>query len=152
MSVQQNANEFHMPTPEDNWTTGPLPTPELEHVAWLLFRERYPLIGYDNSLVEDERNKCRRLALTLRAKFQQIDRWTLFDAAERLTDQACRLSFGDRRLGPTLRNQVKDYCESFMEDLLVLFPAKLFYPRDVEANQIEVERDIKGVVDADPRD
>ena len=133
-----------MPMDTLGWQSGPLPNAELEHIAWLLFQHKYPLVTYDNALMSAERDECRRLALRIRVKCLTMDRWTLFDAAERLTDQALQLCWGDRRIGPTLRNQVKDYCDSFMEDLLALFPAKLFYPRDVERNAVEVERE-KGV-------
>lgn len=107
------------------WESGPLPTAELEHIAWLLFRFRYPQVDFANRLCSAERNECRRLALQLRARFLKMDRWTLATAAEKLTDESCQLLFGDRALHTNTRNQVKDYAESYLEDLAKLFSADL---------------------------
>jgi len=135
-----------MPSPDLGWTTGPLPSQDLEQIALRLFCRHYPMADWGDPVFSARRNECRRFTMELRDEFQRIDRWTLFDAAERLTEQSLRLCYGEHPIGPTLRAQVQDYCESFLEDLLALFLSKLFYPRDVEANQIEVERDTKGDV------
>lgn len=107
------------------WTGGPLPNADLEHIAWLLFGFRYPQVQYDSSLFSDERNDCRRLALKLRIKFVKMDRWTLSNAAEKLTDEFMQLFYGDRAMGSSTRDQVQDYAESCLEDGAKTFCADL---------------------------
>jgi hypothetical protein len=141
MKVTQQSNEFQMPTaPSDSgWKSGPLPTAELEHVAWLLFRELYPLINFDNALMQDERNHSRKLALTLQAKFRQMDRWTIENAHEKCAAELQAVMFGDHRLGPSIRRELLDYCETFIADAWGHFRQRLFYPSQVEANQREID-------------
>ena len=105
------------------WESGPLPTPELEHIAWLLFGFRYPQAEYDHSLFSAERNDCRRLALRLRIKFLRMERWTIENACRKLTDESCQLLFGDRAIGSGTRGQVQDFAEHYLGDLGAVFGA-----------------------------
>ncbi len=125
------------------WTTGPLPNADLEHIAWLLFSHKYPETSYTNALCSVERDECRRLALRIRVKCVQMDRWTIEDAHSKLADQLQTVIFGDRRLGKTIRQELLDYCETFIADAWGHFGRRLFYQRDVEANNREIAAEMK---------
>jgi hypothetical protein len=103
------------------WTSGPLPNADLEHIAWLIFGFRFPQAEYDSSLFSAERNDCRRLALKLRVKFLKMNRWTISNAAAKLTDESCQLLFGDKAINTNTRAHVQDFAESYLEDLNKLF-------------------------------
>lgn len=121
------------------WTgSGPLPTPELEQGAWALFMLDHADWQWDR-VTSATRDDYRKRYLTIRSRVLKAERWTLFTAAEKLTDVSCQLVYGDRLLGSTIRSQVKDFAESYLEDLARLFPRKLFYPRDVDANLAELK-------------
>lgn len=106
--------------PDMDWTTGPLPA-SLERLALKIFARQYPMAAWGDPSFSLERNDARRFTLQLLCEFAQLDRWTLSNAAEKLTDASCQLVYGDRRLGSTLRNQVRDFAESYLEDLAKLF-------------------------------
>lgn len=120
------------------WKRGPLPSQELENIAADLFALQFPRHFWAEQSFTVERNTYRRAAIALRLKVLQMDRWTLGNAVEKLTDESCQLVYGDRRLGSTIRNQVKDFAESYLEDLAKLFPGKLFYANQVDANNAEI--------------
>lgn len=123
------------------WTNGPLPDSQLEQIAWLLFRFRYPNVTFDNTFMTAERDECRRLALQLRARFLRRDRWHAANAAEQLAMQTAAVVFGDRQLGPTLRKEIADYAQAYISDLWITFRDRLLLRRDVEANQRELEQE-----------
>ncbi|HYF47904.1 MAG TPA: hypothetical protein VEJ63_00745 [Planctomycetota bacterium] len=123
------------------WERGPLPTPELERIAWQLFTYRYPAVDYDSSLFSDERNDCRRLTLRLRSAFLKMDRWTIENASEKLADQVAQLVFGDRRLGKTIREEVREYADTYIADAWGHFGRRLMYEKDVKANDAEIAQE-----------
>lgn len=130
------------------WTSGPFPIDELEQAARKIFGLTYARHDWDDPRMGIERNACRKLALQLRVDFLKMDRWTLEDAHDKLADEMQDLIFGERRIGKTLRAEVRDYCETFLADAWGHFSKRLFYPEQVEANRVEVEKE----VDADGRD
>lgn len=119
------------------WTSGPLPSP-LEQIALKLFSRQYPMAAWGDSVFSRERNDCRRFALQLRVDYLKIDRWSIEGAHEQLAVQLQQIIFGDRRLGPTIRREILDYCETFLCDAWGLFRKRLVYPRDVDKNAAEL--------------
>lgn len=120
------------------WTGGPLPTKELEHIAFLLFQYRYPEATYDDRLFSEERNDCRRLALKLRGKFLQMDRWTLGNAHDQLVAGLGRLVFGDR--GPTASESkiLSDYAAACLSDLFSLFTGDAFMKAQASIDDADI--------------
>jgi hypothetical protein len=146
-------------TDDDNvmtWQTGPLPDPRLEDIALTLFATFYPKHEWVNRDFRLERDTCRRLAIRLRADYIEMDRWTVANAAEQLTARTAQLAFGDLRLGPTLWRKVEDFAQSYITDVAYTFPKLLFYQKDVDANQRELDAEqqerIEGWVEPDARD
>lgn len=123
------------------WESGPLSDQQLEQIAFLLFSFKYPAMSFDNALCAEERHECRQLALRLRVRFLKMDQWTVGDAAERLGAESQRLLFGERRLGATIRKEVNDYAASYVSDLWIAFRNRLFFAREVDANQHELEQE-----------
>jgi hypothetical protein len=124
-----------------DWNGGPLPDQHLEQIALKVFRRQYPMAAWTDPTFKSERDDARRFAMQLRVDYLKLDRWTLANCVEKLTDESCQLVYGDRRLGSTIRNQVKDFAESYIEDLAKLFPMKLFYPQQVSANAVELKHE-----------
>lgn len=72
-----------------------------------------------NPQFHGERADLLRLAVKLQAILHE--RWTLFNAAERLTVHSMELVFGSVPPSEEARQQVQDYAESYLEDLPVIF-------------------------------
>lgn len=119
------------------WQGGPLPQ-DLEQIALLIFLREYPEKLWYDDLMKGQRNDCRRFALQLRVKFLACDQWQFDTAHDKLADQLAHLIWGDRRLGKTVRQEVVDYCETFMADAWGHFKTRLFYPQAVDANAAEI--------------
>ena len=117
------STQSHVTDPDMlGWTgSGPLPTADLEHIAFLLFGYRFPEQVYDDNLFHAERNDCRRLALQLRAKFQKIERWTLGTATDKLTEGLGRLVFGDGGPSPAEAAKLRAHAESTLQSLFAQF-------------------------------
>jgi hypothetical protein len=146
-------------TDDDNvmtWQTGPLPDPRLEAIALTLFATFYPKHEWVNPVFLAEKNTCRRLAIRLRVDYLELDRWTISNAVERLSERLAVLIFGDRKLGPTITKEVEDFAQSCISDAAVAFRNRLFFPREVDANQRELHAEqqqrIQGWVEPDARD
>lgn len=146
IKVAQEPDEMELPINQDviavdltAWRTGPLPVAELEALAATLFADLFPRADMNHNRIEMD--IIRKAVIRQQVMFLQNERWNLHNAAERLTDESCRLAYGDRLLGSTIRNQVRDFAESYLEDLAKLFPRKLFWPREVEANAAEVRKE-----------
>jgi hypothetical protein len=157
--VQKAGRVIPQQTDDDNimtWQTGPLPDPRLEDIALTLFATFYPKHEWVNPTFLLERNVCRRLAIRLRVDYLELDRWTIGNAAEQLTERTAVLVFGDRRLGKTIRKEIEDFAQSYISDLAVTFANRLFFSREVEANQRELDAEqqqrIEGWVEPDARD
>lgn len=99
-----------MPQPDDAAVT---------RVTRAIFVHLYGEKAWTEATFQGERDDCRLLAV----QFQEIfrDQWTPFNAAERLADHSCELVFGDLVPGTKVRQIVKDYAESYIEDLSALF-------------------------------
>lgn len=124
-------------------TSGPFPINELEQAAINIFALSYAQSDWDEPRMSIERNACRKLALQIRIDFLKMDRWSIEDANEQLADEMQDLIFGtERRIGKTLRGEIMDYCETFLADAWGHFSKRLFYPKDIEANQAEVENEV----------
>ncbi len=93
--------------------------PVIERVAAAIFAHMYPRALYTDPLFKGERDDCRLLAIQFKAMF--AERWTLESCVEQLTDRSCELVYGDRLLNTSTRGQIKDYAESYIEDLSKLF-------------------------------
>ncbi len=122
------------------WTTGPLPH-ALEQIALRIFAREFPMAAWGDPVFSVERNDCRRFALQLRVELIKADRWTLNTAADQLAAQTEHLIFGDRPLGKTIRHEVECYAASYISDLATAFVNRLFWPKDIEANNLEVEQE-----------
>jgi hypothetical protein len=146
-------------TEDDNvmtWQAGELPDPRLEEIARTLFSSFHPRAEWGNPIWTVEKNTCRRLAIQLRVDYLELDRWTPVNAAEQLAERTAQLAYGDRQLGHTLRGELLAFAESYVSDVAIVFPKRLFYVRDVEANQRELDAEqqqrIQGWVEPDARD
>lgn len=95
------------------------PEDTLTRVARCIFCYRYPTLEWSSNLFKAERDDCFLMA----AQFKEIfsDKWTLVDAAEKLTEHSVHLVFGTKPITPELRAQVADFAESYLEDLVALF-------------------------------
>lgn len=104
-----------------DWKGGPLPVAELEHIAFLLFGFRYPQRLFDDPLFSAERDDARRLALQLRVKFRQMDRWTLSNMQDQLEAGFTRIVCGDR--GPSAAEglTLRSYAFSCLHGLFARF-------------------------------
>lgn len=94
------------------WSTGPLPDQELELAAWRLFSVSHPSADWADNIWHDTRNAFRAEVVKL-----ALLPWTLSTALDLLTEQSIRLTFGDREIGPELRQEIRNYAESYLEDL-----------------------------------
>ncbi len=121
----------------DGWKCGPLPTAELEHIAWTLFRLDHADWQWD-AVTSSVRDDYRHRVLVLMPKFAAADRWGVQDAHERLAGQLQRVIYGERRLGASIRQEILDYAESFIADAWGHFGRRLFYQNDVDANAVEL--------------
>lgn len=134
-----------MPVDLATWTNGPLPDPQMEQLALLLFADRYAMADWAEPRYSVERNHYRKLAIQVRIHTLLMDRWTIEDAHERVAQEVQQLVFGDRRLGPTIRQEVLDYSETFIADAWGHFSKRLFYPAQVDANAHELaQEDARG--------
>lgn len=125
--------------PIAGWTMGPLPDQRLEQLAWKLFTfDRGSVPAWDQ-VFPSTRDDYRRFVLQLRVEFLTLDAWTIENGSEKLSEELGGLLFGERRLGPTLREELRDYCDSFLADAWGYFSKKLFYPNDVAKNEAELE-------------
>lgn len=143
--IQFNSPEQDMDLPKDQdvivaagWQSGPLPTQDLEDIAFAIFQREYPEALWYSSLMQDQRNDCRRFVLQLRPKFEKASRWTIVEAGEKFAAQITPLLFGQRRLGKTVRKEVADYADSCIADAVIAFRNRLFHARDVDANAAEL--------------
>lgn len=137
--AQSNSPEQDMPSNNLlGWTDGPLPNQQLELAAFELFCDNHPGGLWAERNYKAERDKARRQVIRLYARFLANDRWGVENAHERLAMQLMHVIFGERRLGPTIRQEVLDYCEAFMADAWGHFRKRLFYPNEVDANALEV--------------
>lgn len=125
------------------WRTGPLPDQRLEQLALRVFERQYPSREYGNPDFSAERNDARRFVLSMRIEFLKMDRWTVSNAAEQMTTQLSGLIFGDRALGKTIRKEVSDFADSVISDASITFCNRLFFTRDVEANNEELQAEAK---------
>lgn len=119
------------------WSRGPLPQ-ALEQIAVKIFTLKYALADWADPAMSVERNACRRLALEIRVDVLKMG-VTVETAAAVVAAQMTPLLFGNRRIGKTIREEIHDYCDSFVADFWGHFGRRLFYPRDIDANRIEVE-------------
>ncbi len=122
------------------WMSGPLPS-QLEQIALKVFSRQYPMAAWSDPVFSAERNDARRFVLHVREDFQALDAWTIEDAHERLTDRMLPLAFGARRIGPTLRQEVVDYCECFIADFWGALGRRLIFPAEIEKNTRDCERE-----------
>lgn len=120
------------------WTNGPLPDAKLEQLALLLFSDRYVMADWAKPSYTVERNHYRKLAMQVRIACLKMDAWTIEDAGEKLTDEMTAIVFGERRLGKTVREEARDYCETFIADFWGHFGRRLFFQNDIDANAAEV--------------
>ena len=111
------------PSPHDctGWISGRLPSQEMEYLACHLFAAHYPLSAWADPVFSTERNTYRRLAMHARATVIDLERWTLLDAADKLTAAFTALVVGKREITGEQQAQLKDYAESCLEDLPIIF-------------------------------
>lgn len=148
MSLPQHASpeqaDMNLPDCQDvildvtAWANGPLPTQEHEAIALKIFARQYPMAAWADPSFCRERNDARRFALQLHCDFLKLDGWTLENAGEKLAEELQPLMFGARRIGPTLREEIRDYCDCFLADAWSHFSNRLRYTREVEANEREL--------------
>lgn len=125
--------------PLAEWRSGPLPDQRLEQIAQKIFMRQFPSAAWGDPVFTIERDDARGFAIQLAIDFAKRDHWTLSNAAERLADVTAYLVFGDRRLGKTLRKEVADFAASYISDCAIVFRNRLFWPKQVEENNAEVE-------------
>jgi hypothetical protein len=95
----------------------------INRVARAIFAYRWPRASFSDPLFKAERDDCRLLAVQFKEMF--AEHWTLENAAELLTDKSCQLVFGENAFNTNTRAQVKDFAESYLEDLAKVFHADL---------------------------
>lgn len=95
------------------------PDDAVARVQRKIFVHLYGEQAWTDSTFQGERDDCLRLA----AQFQEIfrEKWTLFNAAERLTVHSSELVFGTSTPTEEARQAIQDYAESYLEDLAKVF-------------------------------
>jgi hypothetical protein len=91
----------------------------VDRVTRAIFAYRYPREAFTDPLFQAEREDCRLLAVQFQELFTQ--EVTLGNATEKLTDFSMKLLFGSRAMSSSTRGEVRDYAESYLEDLCKLF-------------------------------
>ena len=101
------------------WTTGPLPE-ALEQMALKVFCLQYPMAAWGDPVFREQRNDCRRFVLQMRAAVM-ADAWTVAQAEDTLTEGSLWLLVGRRDVSDQTRHEVRQYAESYLEDLWSVF-------------------------------
>lgn len=102
----------------------PLPEP-FEGQALRVFSAHHPIAAWADPLFKGERDAARAVVQKNALDTIESMTWTLDTALDLLTEQSIGLLFGEREIGPALRKEVRDYSESFLEDLgpVIGYPA-----------------------------
>lgn len=105
------------------WTHGPL-DPALEQMALKLFEREYPLHLWPDPLLSPQRNDCRRFVLQMREAFTNTA-WGVKTAEDTLTEGTIHLLTGGRPVSDQTRHELRQYAQSYLEDLMPVFGAQV---------------------------
>lgn len=134
MSISQRLKAW-----QPGHANNPLPEPFEQH-ALRAFSVDRPMAEWGNPIWSITRNAYRAAVRQNALETLAITEWTLDedDAAMKLTALALAFTFGAHEVGPELRAQVFDYCQSFITDLWPVVGRPAMTPGGMARNQADL--------------
>jgi hypothetical protein len=122
-----------------DWQPGFQPLPEpFEQQALRMFAVDRPIAEWGNPIWRDTRNAYRAAVRQSALETMALSAWTLDTAAPLLAEQSIRLCFGDREIGPAVREEVLNYAESYLEDLWPIVGRPVMSPGGIARNAADL--------------